>query len=414
MAYDPLNPAVTCNPYPHYAELRNHAPVKWIDSLQGFAVSRYDDVVEVLRDAQTYSSSKFWPALLGEFDPVPEVQPMISMDPPGHVRIRKLANAAFVPKSIAKFPPKIRDIANALVDDVIARNGTSGTFDFTWEFAALFPVTVVADVLGVDVAKRSSFKHWVDDVLSAGNRAAYGPERLAQIGKSSKELRAYFEDLYEQRRKDPKDDLISSFIHAEVDGEKLTKVEVLNLGILLLIGGVETTTNLLGIMFTLLRSRPELMARLTSDPALIPAFIDEVLRYDTSVQMVFRHTMKDTVLNGVAIPEGALVLPLLGSANRDESVWDRPDVFDIDRPRGQVMSFGNGAHFCLGTYLSKMESRVALEVLFERFRVLRAVNEEVKWMDSYFARGPTTLPVEFVLNDNMAAGAAKTTGAVHG
>ena len=414
MAYDPLNPAVTCNPYPHYAELRANSPVKWIESLAGFAVSRYDDIVEVLRDAQTYSSSKFWPALLGEFDPVPEVQPMISMDPPGHVRIRKLANVAFVPKSIAKFPPKIRDIANALVDDIISKNGTSGTFDFTWEFAALFPVTVVADVLGVDVAKRSSFKHWVDDVLSAGNRAAYGPERLAQIGKSSKDLRAYFEALYEQRLAEPKDDLISSFIHNEVDGERLSKVEVLNLGILLLIGGVETTTNLLGIIFTVLRSRPELVDRIRADPSLIPALIEEVLRYDTSVQMVFRHTMKDTVLNGVKIPEGSLVLPLLGSANRDESIWDKPDVFDIDRARGQVMSFGNGAHFCLGTYLSKMESKIALEVLFERFDVLRAVNEDVKWMDSYFARGPTTLPVEFVAHAGKAGAAVATAGASHG
>jgi cytochrome P450 len=155
MSYDPLDPAGTEYPYPHYASLRENEPVKWLPSMQAFAVARYDDILTVLQNADIYSSTKFWPALLGEYDPVPEVPPMISMDPPGHVRIRKLANQAFVPKKIASFPPKIRDIANALVDDVLAKNGKSGQFDFVWEFSALFPVTVVADVLGVDVKRRS-------------------------------------------------------------------------------------------------------------------------------------------------------------------------------------------------------------------------------------------------------------------
>jgi cytochrome P450 len=395
MAYDPLVPAVTENPYPHYAELRAETPVKWIESIQGFAVSRSADILAVLQNSEVYSSSQFWPALLGEYDPVPEVAPMISLDPPGHVRIRKLANAAFVPKRIASFPPKIRDIANALIDDIIAAHGNGGSFDFVWAFSALFPVTVVADVLGVDVARRSEFKHWVDDVLSAGNRAAYGPERLAQIAKSSADLRAYFEALYDQRKADPKDDLISGFIHAEVDGERLTRAEVLNLAILLLIGGVETTTNLLGITFVQLRDRPEVEARVRADNALIPKLIEEVLRYDTPVQILFRHTLKDAELAGVKIPEGSLVLPLLGSGNRDETQFDTPDQFNIDRKPGMTMSFGQGAHYCLGTFLSKMEARIALEVLFERFETLRADDGKVTWMDSYFARGPKTLPATF-------------------
>lgn len=399
MKYDPLNPAVISNPYPAYAELREKAPVMWVDSLQGYAVSRYDDIFEVLRDAETYSSTQFWPALLGEYDPVPEVAPMISMDPPGHVRIRKLANTAFVPKRIATFPPKIRAIGNALVDDIAREHGNSGSFDFVWKFSALFPVTVVADVLGVDVARRSEFKHWVDDVLSAGNRAAFGPERLAQIEKSSKALRAYFEELYERRKAEPKNDLISMFIQAEADGERLSKVEVLNLAILLLIGGVETTTNLLGITMVQLRDRPEVVARVRADYSLIPKLIEEVLRYETPVQMLFRHTLKPARLAGVDIPQGSLILPLLGSANRDRSQFERPDEFDIDRPPGATMSFGNGAHYCLGTFLSKMEARIALEVLFDRFEELRAEDGEVNWMESYFAHGPKGLPVRFKLRE---------------
>lgn len=395
MSYDPLVPAITENPYPHYAVLRAETPVKWIESMQAFAVARYDDNMTVLQNADIYSSSKFWPALLGEYDPVPEVPPMISLDPPGHVRIRKLANPAFVPRAIGGFPPKIRAIAHALIDDITTQHGSAGEFDFVWEFSALFPVTVVADVLGVDVARRSEFKHWVDDLLAAGNRASYGPERLAQIDKSSKAIRSYFDELYESRKREPKADLISAFITAEVDGEHLTKSEVMNLSILLLIGGVETTTNLLGITWVLLRDRPEIVQRLRDNPALIPNLIEEVLRFDTPVQMLFRHTLKPTVLNGVAIPEGSLVLPLLGSSNRDESQFSNPDVFDIDRKPGQTMSFGNGAHYCLGTFLSKMEARIAIEVLLERFEEFKALDGPVKWMDSYFARGPKSLPVAF-------------------
>jgi cytochrome P450 len=395
MPYDPLNPAVTANPYPHYAELRAQTPVKWLESMQAFAVSRWDDVVAVLSDGKTFSSSQFWPALLGEYDPVPEVPPMISLDPPGHVRIRKLANKAFLPTRVQAMHEKIRRVANQLIDEIIAKYGRAGEFDFVWEFSALFPVTVVADVLGVDVERRVEFKHWVDDLLSAGNRAVYGPERLAEIERSSKAIRAYFEEVYDRRSAKPGDDLISGFIQAEVGGERLTRSEVLNLAILLLIGGVETTTNLLGITFVHLKSHPDAMASIRANPGKIPQLIEEVLRYDGPVQMVFRHTSCDTTLAGVSIPKGTLVLPLLGSANHDESKFADAERFDVERKPGEVMSFGQGPHFCLGQYLSRFEAKIALEILFDRFQTLIPVSDDVKWMDSYFARGPKTLPVRF-------------------
>ena len=395
MNYDPLNPAVTSNPYPYYAALRAESPVKWIESMQGYVVSRWDDVVEVLSDGKTYSSSQFWPALLGEYDPVPEVPPMISLDPPGHMRLRKLANKAFVPSRIGALEGKIHAVANTLIDDIFAKHGREGEFDFVWEFSALFPVSVVADVLGVDIEKRVSFKHWVDDLLSAGNRAAYGPERLAEIERSSKAIRAYFEEVYDRCAKSPGDDLISGFIQAEVGGERLTRSEVLNLAILLLIGGVETTTNLLGITFAHLKRHPDAMAAVRADLSKIPALIEEMLRYDGPVQMLFRHTTCETELAGVPIPKGSLILPLLGSANHDERKFENPAALDIDRNPREIMSFGQGAHFCLGSYLSRMEARIALRILFERFEELIPTGDEVVWMDSYFARGPKTLPVRF-------------------
>ena len=395
MTYNPLDPTITANPYPHYAQLRAEEPVKWLDMMQGFAVARWEDVEEVLSDGQTFSSAQFWPALLGEYDPVPEVQPMISLDPPGHVRIRRLANKAFVPSRVGALHDRIRSVANELIDDIFRKHGNEGEFDFVWEFSALFPVSVIAEVLGVDLARRVDFKHWVDDLLAAGNRAAYGPERLAQIEASSKDIRAYFEQVYDERAANPGDDLISSFIQAEVNGERLTRSEVLNMAILLLIGGVETTTNLLGITFAHLRNHPDIANAIWADKSMIPALLEEMLRFDGPVQMLFRHTTRDTELAGVAIPKGSLVLPLLGSANHDERKFERSEELLLDRNPREIMSFGQGPHFCLGSYLSRMEAKNALELLIDRFESIEVIGEQVQWMDSYFARGPKTLPVRF-------------------
>ncbi|MGE6694767.1 cytochrome P450 [Sphingobium limneticum] len=395
MSYNPLDPAVTSNPYPHYAQLRANEPVKWLDMMQGFAVSRWDDVEAVLSDGKTFSSAQFWPALLGEYDPVPEVQPMISLDPPGHVRIRKLANKAFVPSRVGALSDRIRSVTHELIDDIFAKHGGEGEFDFVWEFSGLFPVSVIAEVLGVDIARRVDFKNWVDDLLAAGNRAAYGPERLAEIDKSSQAIRAYFEQVYDERSANPGDDLISGFIQAEVNGERLTRSEVLNMAILLLIGGVETTTNLLGITFAHLKTHPDIAAAIWADPTRIPALLEEMLRFDGPVQMLFRHTTCDTELAGIAIPKGSLVLPLLGSANHDERKFDRSEELVLDRNPKEIMSFGQGPHFCLGSYLSRMEAKSALEILTARFESIEAIGETVKWSDSYFARGPKSLPVRF-------------------
>lgn len=395
VSYNPLDPSVLQDPYPHYAQLREEAPVAWIEQMNGYAVSRYDDQITVLSDPGTYSSAKFWPVLLGEYDPVPEVQPMISLDPPAHLRIRKLANKAFIPKNIAHLDIKMREVANQLIDDILSRHGRQGEFDLVWEFNALFPVSVVADVLGVDLARRMDFKHWVDDLLSAGNRAAYDTERLAQIRKSSDDIRAYFEELCDRRAAAPGADLISSFILADVDGEHLSRSEVMNLAILLLIGGVETTTNLLGITFGLLNRHPAIERQVRGDLARIPALFQEVLRYDPPVQMVFRHTTRETTLAGVTVPENALMLLLLASGNRDASHFADPDVFDIDRAAENFMSFGAGPHFCLGNFLARKEAHLGLEVLFERFSSLESTATDIAWMDSYFARGPKALPVRF-------------------
>lgn len=394
--YDPLDAAVKHEPYPYYAELRKHEPVKWLPGIQAFGVARYDDVKALLSDGRLFSSSMFWPALLGEYDPVPEVPPMISMDPPGHVGLRKLANKAFVPSKIKALVDRTYFVAESLIDDIVAKYGNEGELDWTWDFCALYPVTVISQVLGVPTERRAEFKVWVDNVLAAANRAAYGPERLAEIQDSSDQLRAFMEALYDERAADLKEDLISDFIRAEVDGRKMTRIEVIQMATLLLIGGVETTTNLLGTTLVELKRHPEVYARVRNDPGLIAPLLEEVLRYNPPVHIIFRHTMEDTELGGVAIPKGSTIMPLLASANRDETKYANPEVFDIDRKlEHPLMSFGQGPHFCLGNYLSRMEAKSALEVAFRRLAVLDPVSDDVEWIDSFFARGPHHLKCRF-------------------
>lgn len=394
--YDPLDHDVKQDPYPYYAKLRRDEPVKWLEGMQAFSVARYEDVDVVLKDASIFSSAQFWPALLGEYDPVPEVPPMISMDPPNHMQLRKLVNRAFLPSQVNLLQQRAVDIANQLIDDIVAQYGTEGECDWVWDFTSLYPVTVISEVLGVPIERRADFKVWVDDVLAAANRAAYGEGRLAEIRKSSDALRAFFEELYDERSVNLGDDLISTLIKAEVDGERLTRIEVVQMSVLLLIGGVETTTNLLGTSLVELNRHPEVYATVRNDPTRIPAFIEEVLRFNPSVQMIFRHATRDTELAGVAIPKGATIMPLLASANRDESKFSDSETFDIDRRLTvPLMSFGQGPHFCLGNYLSRMETRGALEVAFKRFEILTPISEEVEWIDSYFARGPHKLRVHY-------------------
>lgn len=396
LEYDPLDPAVKHEPYPYYTALRRDEPVKWLPAIQAFGVARYDDVKALLSDGKLFSSSMFWPALLGEYDPVPEVPPMISMDPPGHVHLRKLANKAFVPSKIKTLVERTYEVAEALCDDIVAKYGIEGELDWMWDFCALYPVTVISQVLGVPTQRRADFKVWVDNVLAAANRAAYGPERLAEIEESSKNLRTFMEDLHDERAANPKDDMISDLIRAEVDGRRLDRIEVIQMATLLLIGGVETTTNLLGTTLVELKRHPEVHRRVRANPELIAPLIEEVLRYNPPVQIIFRHTMEDTELGGVKLPKGSTIMPILASANRDESKYSNPDGFDIDRRiEHPLMSFGQGPHFCLGNYLSRMEAKSALEVAFRRFELLEPVSDDVEWIDSFFARGPHHLKARF-------------------
>lgn len=397
-SYDPLDLAVQQNPYPHYQDLRTQHPVIYLDSLRAYVVSRHADVREVLTNKEKYTSENFWDSLVGEFNPVPNATWLISVDGPDHLRLRRLANKAFAPARFADMKASIERIIDGLLDDCVAKGEV---FDFAQDFAWLYPANVVAEILGVDPARRSDFKTWVDEFLNAANRARMTPDEYQRCKDVTGIMKTYFEEVIAQRRIKPGKDLISAFIQAEDDGKMMNPEEVLANAILLLTGGVETTSNLTGSMMTVLADRPELYERLRADSSLLPQFIEETLRYSSPVQILFRDALVDSVISGVVVPKGARILVLTGSANRDEAVFKNPERFDMNRPRDEmdrVMSFGAGVHFCLGAQLARFESTIALRAVLKRFSSLELLNKgSYAWINSYFARGPVSLPVKYEL-----------------
>ena len=364
----------------------------WVESLQAWAVSRYEDVLYILKNPQLFSSSAFFDQLLGEFNPVPEIPWMITSDPPAHIRLRKLANKGFMPGRIRNLTSHVSAIATELIAPLRSKD----EFDFVRDFSAAFPVSVIAEMLGIEPERRIDFKRWTDDIISASNRATATEEARQRIRHSVNEARAYFEATITNRRQDPGDDIISAFVRAEEENQALTAAEVLSLSILLLLGGSETTTNLLGSILVTLFEQPDDLAQVERDPSLIPQLIEEGLRYHSPVQALFRQTTQPVEIGGTTIPAEATVMPLLASANRDPRKFPDPDRFDLSRNTDGHVAFGHGVHFCLGAPLARVEARVALEALLPSLSSLRQTTPPVTWLDSFFVRGPKTLPLAFV------------------
>ena len=389
MDYNPFSPEVKANPYPYYAHLRRSAPVYQVEAAGFWAVSRYDDVLYVLRNPQLFSSSVLIAALLGDLNPVPEAANLIASDPPVHTRLRKLVNRAFTPRLIAALEPRLREITIELLNRVAPQ----GEFDLVRDLSTPLPVIVIAEMLGVEPEHRADFKRWSDDIVHAANGVSGEERERAQ--QSVAEFRAYFQDVIEARRVAPKNDLITALVRAEEEEQMLTSGEVLSLTTLLLIAGNETTTNLIGNAVLALLEHPEALQQVQAGPLLIPHVVEETLRYDSPVQGIFRQATQDVELAGTTIPAGTLVFPLFASADRDERKFPDPDRFDITRNTDGHIAFGFGIHFCLGAPLARLEAKVALEELLARFTRLSRTDEQVTRVDSFFLRGPKTLPLTF-------------------
>ncbi len=297
MEFNPLSPEVTANPYLYYAELRNKAPVIWLEPFQSWALSRYADVDFALRNPQIFSSSVFTAEALGDLNPVPEVPWILDMNPPDHTRLRKLANKGFTPRLIRTLEPRVQ----AIIQELLQPLQSQPESDLVSMFSGPLPTTVIAEMLGVEPERRDDLKVWSDDVVRATSRPTDETER-AQIRKSEAELRAYFEQMIERRRTEPGEDVITALVQAEEERDMLSSKEILALAVLLLLAGNETTTNLIGNAVLTLLDNPDECAKVRADRSLVPELVEEVLRYNSPVQVIFRRTAQDVELEGGKIP----------------------------------------------------------------------------------------------------------------
>ncbi len=390
MDYNPFDPGVLRNPYPTYARLRLEAPV--CRTSFGFAaISRYDDVLEALRRPQAFSSSAMGDLIDGVKALSPEGlgrgETLLGSDPPVHTRLRKIVNRGFAPGRVAALEPRIRAIALGQVAEI--PNGS--VCDLVASLAVPLPVTVIAEILGIDPDRRRDFKRWSEEILSAA-AGPPTPELRARLELSFVERAAYLEAVLEDRKRRPRDDVISALVEAEQEGGAMTADEVGNFIVLLLVAGNETTTNLIGNAL-LAALEHHLFEAIALDLSLVSALVEETLRYDAPVQLTFRRARQDVELAGEKLHEGELVGLLLGSANRDERHFPDPDRFHLLRAKTTHLAFGLGTHFCPGASLARLEARVALEVLLSRFRRLELADREVERVPSLLTRGPKAVRV---------------------
>ena len=393
--FNPLSNEHTTNPYPLYDELRDHAPII-VDSLMGFyMVSRYDDVREVIKNTKVFSSRAMGPELIASTlpgiseDPRFLTQNIAGCVPPEHTRLRRLVSAVFTSRRIAKFEEEVRVVTNQLLDEA----ETSGRFDFIEDLAGPLPVVVISKMLGLDPARWRDLKRWSDDVIEGTAGDPFNMD-VDRIQASMQAQFNYFRSVIDERQAEAKDDLISELLRAHSEDDKLTLDEVQAFATLLLIAGNETTTNMMGnAMLSLLR-HPDQLDALRNDPSLIPAAMEEALRYDTPFKSVMRLTLEDTTLGGVSIAEGSIVMLLLGSANRDPRHFPEPDIFDIRRGSKEHFAFGYGLHYCIGANLARLETRVAFECLLERFGAIRQASKELTYKPSLVLRALEALPLE--------------------
>jgi cytochrome P450 len=392
-----FGPALLADPYPSYARLRRTDPVHWAEGPGAWVLTRYADVVSVLRSPhasaeRTEMAGRRVPA---EFQEVftARKDAMLNADPPRHTRLRLLVNKAFTPGAVAALAPFIQRFVDGVLDAV----GPRGRMDVIRDLAYPLPATVIAEMLGVPHADRDRFKQWSDDTAAlAGNLPGnLSEDVLRRAAEGMGELRVYFAGIVARRRVEPRDDLISALVKAQQEGDRLNEAELLANAVLLLNAGHETTTNLIGNGALALLRHPDQLRRLREDPALIPTAVEELLRYDSPVQFTSRVLKADLTLGGKQLRAGQTVLLLLGAANRDPAQFPDPDRLDVGRTDNKHLAFGLGSHFCLGAPLARLEGRIAFETLLRRLPGLRLAGPAPAYRPNFNLRGLEALEVTF-------------------
>ncbi|MGE0139841.1 MAG: cytochrome P450 [Ilumatobacteraceae bacterium] len=409
--FNPFDPATLQCPFPHYATMREQAPVHFVEQFGVHLVTRHDLVMEVLRDPQTYSSlfgttsmplgdeaKRRMAAVIAEG--YPRVPTMLTADQPEHTRYRRLVAKAFHPQSIAELEPVIRRITTRLIDSWIDR----GTIEFVRDFGVPLPVEVIAHALNVPDERLADFKRWSDDSI-AGIGTNISLEARLEAERGVNEFQHYFAEQLEMRRAEPRDDLLTHLLNARIDHDDtevedkrpLDVPEMLSIIQQLLVAGNETTTKMLTEMMRLLGERPEEWDLLRRDPHRIERVVEETLRLATPTQGMWRVVTRDVTLGGVELSAGSRIVVVFSSANRDEAIYADPDEFDPDRENLRLhLAFGKGIHFCLGANLSRLEGQVALQELTRRIAGFRlSDSNRYEYFPSFMLRGLTRLDIEF-------------------
>jgi cytochrome P450 len=396
--FNPLSPDYIRDPYPSYHRLRTTDPMH-LTPFGAYVASRHAEVTLVLRDRRfgkdfvDRTSRRYGPEIMQE--PVFRSMRhwMLQQDPPDHTRLRGLVVKAFTARRVEDMRPRIQQIVDETLDRIIDQ----GRMDLIEDFAFRLPVTIICDMLGIPEDHREVF---FTSSRNGGRLLDPVPLSRAEIDEANAanlEARAYFQQLFDLRRREPGDDLTTQLVQAEENGSKLSNEELTGNIILLFGAGHETTVNLIGNGLLALHRNPEQLALLKANPALITNAVEEFLRYDSSVQMTGRVALEDVELAGKKVPKGESVLCLLGSANRDPAVYpDRPDRLDITRPNVRPVSFGGGIHFCLGAQLARIEAEVAIATLLRRIPDLKLDDaENPQWRPTFVLRGLSALPASW-------------------
>lgn len=401
--FNPLDEATRRDPYALYARGRSEFPVFAHEGLplRLFSVFRHEDCQAILRDDEAWSNvfrieetqlQSDIAALDADFGEPPPPS-MLGTDGAEHARLRSLVNKAFTPRIVQRLEPRMHEIAHELIHAAVKK----GTVDLVEALTYPLPVTIIAEIIGVPPGDRAQFKTWSDEAVSVLGTGFFGGldlERLKRQRRLLEQMRTYFVPLAEERKKMPRDDLLTGLVQAEYEGSRLTQEEMLSMLVLILVAGNETTTTLIGNAVLELLAHPAELARLRAEPSLLPSAIEEVLRFSSPVQFDPRRATRTIELRGHKVERDDVVLCWLGSANRDEALFERPHVFDIGRDRTPHLAFGFGVHYCLGANLARLEAQVALESLLQHTRSLERVDDSpLPLHPSPVFRGVTSLPL---------------------
>jgi cytochrome P450 len=375
------------DPFTIYSRFRADSPVHHDPRAKLWMVFDYDGVKRVLGDPEVFSSR-------AAPDGGKPLDWLIFHDPPHHTKLRSIIMQAFTPRMVAGLESRISALSRGLLHHSLDGDVT----DVVTDLAVPLPAMVIADMLGIPAADRGHYKRWSDAILMLSEYVGGGAdaeEAGREYAHATGEMSRYLVDFIEERRKAPRDDLLSKLVSAQVDGEQLAYTEVLGFFQLLLLAGTETTTNLIGSTLLCLSENPDQLALLRKDPSLLPSAIEEVLRYRSPLQIVFRSTTREVSLHDRVIPAGQLVLAAIGSANRDERHFPDASRFDIRRDPNPHLAFGHGVHFCLGAALARLEARIVIGDFLQAVEEFRPVNEKWEPRKAFHVHGMASLPLQF-------------------